>query len=282
MKLNRITTITAISFLGIVACTKENPPKTESRGQKHEGRSTIAKTEKPQVVTVEQKEQEIDSAIKDIPNILEKGGVVEYAKMLTEKISSLPDKVRQLEWCSKATNVLFSIECGQFKSGRKYNSVWAVGYLKGQIGNCVYKAGTLEDVWYLKLQYLAWIKRQQDWCTAEYAKIEPKTRVRPIPLSVANRARALRLMGESLAVDYRGECSRYEYDFWDIRYKLVAERSVMKVQRRFEEILGRPIRTPEQIQEDHEKAVEAYRREEAAEKSKTNRPPPLILIDSTK
>ena len=278
--MNRVFII-MVSLFGIVACTRETSQETKSRNPEYGAHPAIAKIEAPQDLKVGRVEQEIASAITDIPRVLGECDVVQFSEMLTEKISSLPGKSKQMEWCSKATNVLFNMGCGQFNPKYRYNSVWAVGYLKGQIGNCVYNAGTLEDVWYLKLQYLAWFKRQMDWCTAEYAKIEPKTRTRPIPLSVANQARALRLMGESLAVDYRAECSRYEHQFWEDRHKLLAYGSA-KVQQKFEEILEHPIRTPGQIQEDHEKAVEAYRREEEAEKFKSNRPLQLVPIDGTK
>ena len=279
MNLNRIANIAGISLIGLAACTRETPPEGKALHSNNGSSSAIAAVETPCHSKLASVEQDISAAIDDLPKILEKGGIVQHAEMLREKILSLPDKARQLEWCSKVTNVLFNIECGQFTPRYRYNGVSAVEYLKGQIGYCVYKAGTLEDLWCLKLHYLAWYKRQMEWCMSEYAKIEPRTRVRPIPLSVANRALGLKRMGSSLAAGYEGECDRYEHDFWDDRPKLPKSVS-MKVARRFVEILGRPIRMPEQIADDWRKRVEARRREDDA--AKTNRPPPLILIDGTK
>lgn len=259
--LNRTTVITSVFLLGLlVACSRENPQEVRTRHI----------------------EQEIESAITDIPKALEKGGMEQYAKMLTVKISSLPDKARQREWCRKATDALFNIELWQLKPGRRYNSMSAVDILRGQIGNCWYKAGSdIEEGWDVKLQYLVWFKRQLDWCTAEYAKIEPTTRIGPIPLTVARKARALKNMKSSLTVDYEAACEIYERDFEYNGYKLPAE-GWTNVLRKFEAFLGRPVRTTEQIINDRTKAMEARLRAEEAAQSGTNRPPPLILIDGTK
>lgn len=61
---------------------------------------------------------------------------------------------------------------------------------------------------------------------------------------------------------------RWEHDFHGKNNKLSPEGKI-KVARRFEKVLGRQIRTPEQIEADRRKRAEAYRiAEEAAQRQR--------------
>ena len=70
----------------------------------------------------------------------------------------------------------------------------------------------------------------------------------------------------------------FENRFWRDDHKMSPE-SQTNVMNRFKQSLGRPIRTPTQIEADRQRKAEAFRRAEEAAQSGTNRPPPLILID---
>ena len=126
------------------------------------------------------------------------------------------------------------------------------------------------------------MKQQGDRCRRECAEAEAKARrVRPIPLSIANRAAGFRGLVKSVEGDYWQKLWRRELEFWEYREEVLPE-SWTKAQHKFEALLGRPLRTREQLEADRQRKAEAFRRAEEAAQSGTNRPPPLILIDGTK
>jgi hypothetical protein len=232
MDINNIIAITTIPlFCFALGCQKQDPHEAETR----------------------RIEREISIAICDIPKVAEELSAMQFATNLTAKISLLPDVARRREWCRKVMDAVFDIEIEHLKTGCRYRSTGAIEVLEEQISVYWCKEGrTLEEGWCVSLQHLAWSKRQLEWCKAEYAKIGPNTRVRSIPL-------------KNFAVDYEARCERYEQFFWDYGHKMPAE-SWTNVLRKSEAFFGRPIRTPEQLEEYRQKKAETYRREREVER----------------
>ena len=114
----------------------------------------------------------------------------------------------------------------------------------------------------------------------ERDKIRPKSFAKPISESLFNRFENLNAWVKSMTGDLELGSTSYESRLWRRKKSQMSPEGWTEVKRSFEDFIGRPIRTPEQIEEYLQKRLEARRLAEEA--SKTNRPPPLILIDGTK
>ena len=226
-------------------------------------------------------ELEIAGKIAEIPQVIERGGANEFGMSLKAAIARLPDRAKQIEWCKKAFDVVFNIDISHLEPGYQYNSIRAVDAMWTKINGVWCRPGNPFDrSWDMRLRYFGWVKNQIDRCKREYTEIEPKTHTRPIPLSIANRAAGLKNLIEFISYDFDARIARHEHDLWVDKDEF-SPGVWADVKKRLETLLDRPIRTLEQLEENHKRAAENSRRMKAAE-AQTNRPPPLILIDGTK
>ena len=238
------------------------------------------KKKNPEVEAVRRIEQEIEAKIAEIPNALVRAtGAYEFGRSIRMNISELPDVEQQFKWYRKAVDTVFNTEIGHlslYDQGRSISAFWE---LWGAI--CIKGNGNYEDIWRNRLDDMAWRQKQIDRLKKEYAKVKPQSWAKPIPASAFRRIRGVKGLINSTKCSLDAQITRYERYFWDDEYLMSAECRT-NVQQKFEAFLGRPIRTLKQIDEDLEKRTDAFRQAEEAAMSKTNRPPPLILIDGTK
>jgi len=233
--------------------------------------------------------KDIETMIAEIPQTIttERWKAEELGISIWKKIDALPDNTKRIELCRKAFDVTFNVDLSHLPFGHQYSSIRTVEEIYGRLANAWCRTANPQDrfaverrerQWDSRFMYLSWVKKQITRCKGEYAEIEPKTHVRPIPLSIANRALGLKNLIEFITYDFEARIARHERDFWEYMENAPSE-SWTAVKRKFEEIIERPIRTLEQIEADRQRKAEAFRRAEEAARSDTNRPPPLILID---
>ena len=234
----------------------------------------------PEDETVRRIEQEIEAKIAELPNALVRAtGADEFGLSVRMKILELPNAEQQFKWYRKAVDTVFNTEIGHlslYDQGRSIDAFWE---LWGTI--CIDRNGNYEDIWRNRLDDMVWRQKQIERLKKESANVKPQSRAKPMPASVFHRVRGLKGLINSTKCGLDAQITRYERRFWDDEYLMSAECRT-NVQQKFEAFLGRPIRTLKQIDEDLEKRADAFRRAEEAAMSKTNRPPPLILIDGTK
>ncbi len=228
-------------------------------------------------------EKDINLKIAEIPKVLERAtGAYEFGMSVSSTIAQLPDRERQVKWYRSAVDAALQTEIGHLQLTGQRRSIDSITELCGAIGAGWFKVEkSLEETWNIWLNILEWKKTQITRLEKEYTEIRPKNWAKPIPESLFRRVWGLQGLIKNVKVNLNAEITTRERYFWDDECLMSAECRT-NVQRKFEAIIGRPIRTLEQIEEDRKKAAEAFQRAEEAAMSKTNRPPPLILIDGTK
>ena len=228
-------------------------------------------------------EQEIESKIAEIPKALERGNsAYEFGQSVSAKINELPDRNKRLEWYRKAVQALFETDISHLPPHDQYCCFRAINDLQGAITAGWFRAGgTDADCFDARVETFAWKIRHIEQLKKEYEEIKPRNWTKPIAESLFRRVRVLKGTIESTTSDMNAECVTFERQFERDCHKMPPEEQA-DVKRKFEAVLGRPIRTMEQIKMDQLKRAEAFRRAEEAAEAKTNRPPPLILIDGTK
>ncbi len=234
--------------------------------------------EDPQQAKIRQVEVKAKAKIDDIPAALKRAtGAYEFGETVSAAIEDVPDRERRYQLFKEAVDKVFETEIDPYT---QYASIHAIDELLGPIGHGWFKAGrTVEDLSMDRLRRFKWKKEQLERLKMEFARIRPKTFAKPIPESQFNRFENLKGLIESLSGTIEEDIASYERRLWRKRSKMSAA-GWEEVKRSFEDFSGHPIRTPEQIGEYFQKRREARHRAEEA--SKTNRPPPLILIDGTK
>ena len=238
------------------------------------------KKKNPEDEAVRRIEQAIEAKIAELPNALVRAtDAYEFGRSVRMKISELPDTEQQFKWYRKAVDTVFNTEIGHLSLHDQGRCIGAFWELWGAI--CIKGNGNYEDIWRNRLDDMAWRQKQIDRLKKEYAKVKPQSWAKPIPASAFRRIRGVKGLINGTKCSLDAQITRYERYFWDDEYLMSAECRT-NVQQKFEAFLGRPIRTLKQIDEDLEKRTDAFRQAEEAAMSKTNRPPPLILIDGTK
>jgi len=234
--------------------------------------------EDPQEARIRQVEARAKAKIDEIPSALKRvSGAYEFGETVSAAIEEVPDRERRYQLFKEAEDKVFETEIDPYT---QYASIHAIDELLGPIGHGWFKSGrTVEEISKDRLRRFAWKKMQLNRLKMELAKVRPKNFAKPIPESVFCRFENLRGLVESLSGTIEEDIASYERRLWKKRSKMSPE-GWENVNRCFEEFSGHPIRTPDQIAEYFQKRLEA--RHLAEEAAKTNRPPPLILIDATK
>ena len=234
--------------------------------------------EDPEGDRIRQAEVKAKAKIAEIPDALKRATeAYEFGETVCAAIEEVPDRERRYQLFKEAVDKVFETEIDPYI---QYASILVIDDLLGPIGHGWVKSGrTVEDISKDRLRRFTWKKMQLNRLKIEFAKVRPKDFAKPIPESVFNRFKNLEGLIESLSGTIEEDIASYERRLWKKRTKISPE-AWAGIQRCFEEFSGHPIRTSEQIDEYFQKRLEArHRAEEAA---KTNRPPPLILIDGTK
>lgn len=228
-------------------------------------------------------EKEISRKISEIPNVLERAtGAYEFGMSINESIMQLQDKERQVKWYRDAVEAVLQTKIEHLSLAGQRRSIDSINGLCGAIGAGWFKTDmSLEEAWNIWLNLLAWKKKQITRLKEEYMMTRPRNWARPIPESLFRKVWGLRGLIKTVKANLDAETTTRERYFWDDEGMMSAECRT-NVRQKFETFLGRPIRTLEQIENDRKKAAEAFQRKEEAAMSKTNPPPPLILIDGTK
>ena len=234
--------------------------------------------EDPEKAKIRQAEVKARAKIAELPAVLKRAtGAYEFGETVCAAIEEIPDRERRYQLFKEAVDKVFETEIDPYT---QYASIRIVDDLLGPIGHGWVKSGrTVEDISKDRLRRFTWKKMQLNRLKIELAKVRPNNFAKPIPESVFYRFINLKGLIESLGGTIEEEIASYERRLWKKRSKMSPE-GWEKVMRCFEEFSGHPIRTPEQIDEYFQKRLEA--RHLAEEAAKTNRPPPLILIDGTK
>ena len=234
--------------------------------------------EDPQEARIRQAESNARTKISEIPDVLKRAtGAYEFGETVSAAIEEVPDRERRYKLFKEAVDKVFETEIDPYI---QYNSICVIDELLGPIGHGWFKSGrTVEELNKDRLRRFTWKKMQLNRLKMEFAKVRPKTFAKPISEAQFNRFVNLKGLIESLSGTIEDDIAYYERRLWKKRSKMSSE-GWADVKRCFEEFSGHPIRTPEQIDEYFQKKLEA--RHLAEESSKTNRPPPLILIDATK
>ena len=227
---------------------------------------------------IRQAEVKARAKIAELPAALKRvTGAYEFGETVCAAIEEVPDRERRYQLFKEAEDKVFETEIDPYT---QYASILVIDDLLGPIGHGWFKSGrTLEDISKDKLRRFTWKKMQLNRLKIEFAKVRPKDFAKPIPASVFSRFKNLEGLIESLSGTIEEDIASYERRLWKKRTKISPE-AWAEIQRCFEEFSGHPLRTPEQIDEYFQKRLDARHRVEEA--AKTNRPPPLILIDGTK
>ena len=235
--------------------------------------------EDPEKVKIRQSEVKAKAKIAELSDVLRRGtGAYEFGKTVRIAIEEIPDRERRYQLFKAAVDKVFETEIDPYK---QYRSVCVIDDLLGPIEyGWVLSGRTVEDSCKDVLRTFAWKITQLERLKIERDKIRPKNFAKPIPESIFNRFENLNGLVESMTGDLEMTITRYESRLWRRKRSQMSPEGWGEVKHSFEEFIGRPMRTPEQIDEYLQKRTEArHRAEEAA---KTSRPPPLILIDGTK
>lgn len=234
--------------------------------------------EDPQEARIRQAEVKARAKIAELPAALKRvSGAYEFGETVCVAIEEVPDRERRYQLFKEAVDKVFETEIDPYT---QYASIHVIDELLGPIGHGWFKSGrTVEEISKDKLRRFTWKKQQLERLRKEFAKVRPKNFSKSIPESAFQRFENLKGLIESLSGTIEEDIASYERRLWKKRSKMSPE-GWAEVKRCFEQIFGHPIRTPEQIDEYFQKRLEA--RHLAEEASKTNRPPPLILIDATK
>ena len=235
--------------------------------------------EDPQQAKIRQAEVKAKAKIAEIPTALKRAtGAYEFGETVSAAIDDVPDRERRYQLFKEAVDKVFETEIDPYT---QYASIRAIDELLGPIGYGWIKSGrTVEDSCRDVMRIFAWKKMQLERLKIERDKVRPKNFAKPIPESIFNRFENLNGLVESMTGDLEVDIASYERRLWRRKRLQMSPDGWAEVKRSFEEFSGHPIRTPEQIDEYLQKRIDARHRAEEA--SKTNRPPPLILIDSTK
>ena len=228
-------------------------------------------------------EKDVADKLTKIPDVLANGKVDVFVDSIVSNISVLAGREKQIEWYWKALDEVFSVDISHHSYRCQYRGFCLIGDMWSGISAGLSKVSTKTWIerWQLRLKDLVWKQHQLKRLKTEYAELLPMTNVRPIPLSLQNRERGLKGVIECMQTDMFGEIDRFER--WYVEEKdRMSHDDGAKIGDMFMTILGRPLRSLEQIETDCRKRNEKIRLAEEAATSKTNRPPPLILIDSTK
>ena len=237
--------------------------------------------EDPQEAEMRRIEREIEAKIAGVPKAMERGTLYDYGRSISDKINCLPDAKQRIEWCKKAIEAVFKVEIGHFGYDSQYKCI-------GDVNNYVLvicrawsrEHKSLDYAFRRYITTLEWKKRQIDCLKKECAAIKPKSFAKPIPESKFDTFWGLKEAIKSLTGDWYAEVTWYERLFWVEKSKLSPETRV-EFRQRFEALLGRPIRTLVQLNDNLRKqiATDLQAEVEALLDPGTNRPPPLILID---
>ncbi len=235
--------------------------------------------EDPEKAKIRQAEVKARAKIAELPTALKRAtGAYEFGKTIRAAIEEVPDRNRRYQLFKEAVDKVFETEIDPYTQNA---SIRVVDDLLGPIGYGWGLSGrTVEDSCRDVLRTFAWKKTQLERLKVERDKIRPKSFANPIPKSIFNRFENLNGLINSMTYDLEMTITSYESRLWRRKKSQMSPAGWTEVKRSFEEFIGRPMRTPEQIGEYLQKRLEA--RHLAEEAAKTNRPPPLILIDGTK
>ena len=217
--------------------------------------------------------------IAEIPDALKRAiGAYEFGETIRAAIEKVPDRNRRYQLFKEAVDKVFETEIDPYTQNA---SIRVVDDLLGPIGYGWGLSGrTVEDSCKDVLRTFAWKITQLERLKIERDKIRPKNFTKSIPESIFNRFENLNGLVESMTGDLEMTITSYESRLWRRKRSQMSPEGWEEVKHSFEKFIGRPMRTPEQIDEYLQKRNET--RHIAEEAAKTNRPPPLILIDGTK
>ena len=240
--------------------------------------SSCCANEDPEKAGIRRAEDNAKTKIAEIPEALRRATrAYEFGDSVRMAIEEVPDKGRRYQLFKEAVDKVFETEIDPYNH---YRSVCVIDDLLGPIGHGWFKSGrTVEALNKDRLRRFTWKTMQLNRLKMERDKIRPKSFAMPIPKSIFDRFKVLDGLVKSLSGTIEEDIASYERRLWGKRSKMSPE-GWEEVKRSFEKFSGRPMRTPEQIGEYLQKRLEA--RHLAEEAAKTNRPPPLILIDGTK
>ena len=241
--------------------------------------SSCCANEDPEKARIRQAEDNARTKIAEIPEALRRATRAhEFGKTVRAAIEEVPDRQRRYQLFKEAVDKAFETEIDPYN---QYRSVCVIADLLGPIEYGWGLSGrTVEDSCRDVLKTFAWKKRQLERLKIERDKIRPKSFAKPIPESIFNRFENLNGLIKSMTGDLEMTIASYERRLWRRKKSQMSPAGWTEVNRSFVELIGRPMRTPEQVGEYLQKRLEA--RHLAEEAAKTNRPPPLILIDGTK
>ena len=232
------------------------------------------------VANESQIEQNLATKLKEISDVLADGKVDSFVYHVVSNISLFSSTEKQIEWYRKALDEVFSADISHSSYKRQYRSYCVIGDMWSGISaglSGVSKKTWLER-WRLRLNDLVWKQHQLERLKGEFSL--SASSVKPIPISALKRERGLKSAIECMQTDLQGEIDRYERWYLEEKDQMSHEEH-LKIGEMFSGILGRPLRSLEQIETDCQKRLAAYRRAEEAAMFKTNRPPSRILIDGT-
>lgn len=229
-----------------------------------------------EVVKTWRTEHEIASQISRVARVLEHPReAYGFGFSLCEKIATLVQPARRIYWYRRFSKLVFELEKDQIVLYDNPTTMSSIDEFLSPLANAWYNDGmTTEESWYMRIDRYGLRKRQIERWEREKAELEQVLQKPDPSVSRSDENHRKRRLRNLTSMIYNGTAhidltiGRWEHDFHGKNNKLSPEGKI-KVARRFEKVLGRQIRTPEQIEADRRKRAEAYRiAEEAAQRQR--------------
>ena len=207
------------------------------------GIATVSWIESTDAMKTYRTERDIAGMFAEMPQAMDMENLRDFGLSLREKIKCLPDEGKRFEWCQKVAVAIFKVDTGHLGCWRRVRRITDIDdFVHFVMSACPEKSESVEQTWKTILVSLDWQLGQIDRLKEEYAAIKQRTAAKPIPKSVADKAREL-----ENAVRWATENSGHNQQRYEIRFRM--EKSKMtpetraEVQRKLEAALGRPVRS---------------------------------------
>ena len=195
-------------------------------------------------------EEGVDNGILEFSKAVDQGMDVQlHERQILQMVQASTNAEFRIRCTRRALRGLLRIDVSNFR--RSYSASRSIESIWNKLFGVWKKAGMSEsEVWQARLDYTAWFLRQVDLLCQkereESAKLPDKG---PVALSLSNRVWGLRGAIESLTLGFFSHLDYEERHYVEVEAKLPQEvRETMRA--RFESVLGRPLRTFEQIRQD--------------------------------
>ena len=206
------------------------------------GMATVFWIESTDSMKTYRTERELAGMFAGMPQAMDMEDLRDFGRPLVEKIKSLPDEEKRFEWCRKVTEAIFKVDTGHLGCWRRVYRITDIdGFVNFVMSACPERSESVEQAWKTILVSLDWQQGQIDRLKEEYAAIKQKTAAKPIPRSVADKAREL-----ERAVRWATENSGHNLQRYEIRFRMekgkMTPETRAEAQRKLETALGRPVR----------------------------------------